>query len=91
MFALGRTAFCWGEWARLAWSLKDNIMTPAWVLLCGFLVMAMQLGFALLEVGSVRHAHRMTVLVKNVPWWPDHDPDDEYDMSMFPSLPEHPF
>lgn len=38
----------------------------AWVLLCTFLVISMQLGFAMLEVGSVREAHRMTVLAKNI-------------------------
>jgi len=37
-----------------------------WVLLCSFLVVSMQLGFAMLEVGSCRQAHRMTVLTKNV-------------------------
>lgn len=30
-----------------------------------FLVVSMQLGFAMLEVGGVREAHRMTVLAKN--------------------------
>ncbi|CAE7309087.1 AMT1-4 [Symbiodinium natans] len=37
-----------------------------WLLLCTFLVVSMQLGFAMLEVGGVREAHRMTVLAKNV-------------------------
>ena len=31
-----------------------------------FLVVSMQLGFAMLEVGGVREAHRMTVLAKNL-------------------------
>jgi Amt family ammonium transporter len=44
----------------------EDVLSPAWLLLCGSLVTAMQLGFALLEVGSVRDAHRMTVLIKNV-------------------------
>ncbi|CAK0862922.1 unnamed protein product [Prorocentrum cordatum] len=38
----------------------------AWVLICAFFVISMQLGFALLEVGSVRDAHRQTVLAKNI-------------------------
>lgn len=38
----------------------------AWILLCTFLVISMQLGFAMLEVGSCRQPHRMTVLAKNV-------------------------
>merc|ERR1719247_1186566 len=38
----------------------------AWILLCTFLVVSMQLGFAMLEVGNCREAHRMTVLAKNV-------------------------
>ncbi|CAE7802203.1 amtB [Symbiodinium sp. CCMP2456] len=37
-----------------------------WLLLCTFLVVSMQLGFAMLEVGGVREAHRMTVLAKNI-------------------------
>eukprot|EP00928_Gymnodinium_smaydae_P088910 TRINITY_DN72946_c0_g1_i1.p1 TRINITY_DN72946_c0_g1~~TRINITY_DN72946_c0_g1_i1.p1 ORF type:complete len:765 (-),score=67.59 TRINITY_DN72946_c0_g1_i1:61-2355(-) len=37
----------------------------AWALYCTFLVVSMQLGFAMIEVGSCRAAHRMTVLVKN--------------------------
>lgn len=41
-------------------------LSVAWILLCTFLVLSMQLGFAMLEVGSVRRAHRMTVLVKNI-------------------------
>ncbi len=31
-----------------------------------FLVVSMQLGFAMLEVGGVREAHRLTVLAKNL-------------------------
>ena len=31
-----------------------------------FLVVSMQLGFAMLEVGGVREAHRMTVLAKSL-------------------------
>ena len=34
-----------------------------------FLVVSMQLGFAMLEVGGVREAHRMTVLAKNPGWF----------------------
>lgn len=36
------------------------------ILMCTFLVISMQLGFAMLEVGSVRPKHRMTVLAKNL-------------------------
>eukprot|EP00929_Paragymnodinium_shiwhaense_P043490 TRINITY_DN22363_c1_g1_i1.p1 TRINITY_DN22363_c1_g1~~TRINITY_DN22363_c1_g1_i1.p1 ORF type:complete len:827 (+),score=133.90 TRINITY_DN22363_c1_g1_i1:78-2558(+) len=43
-----------------------QLLNVAWVLLCAFLVVSMQLGFAMLEVGSCRKAHRMTVLAKNV-------------------------
>jgi len=43
-----------------------STMNMMWVLFCGILVVAMQLGFAMLEVGSCREAHRMTVLAKNV-------------------------
>lgn len=45
--------------------LMQGIKT-SWLLLCTFLVVSMQLGFAMIEVGSVREAHRMTVLAKNV-------------------------
>lgn len=41
-------------------------LQEAWLLFCTFLVVSMQLGFAMLEVGSVREAHRMTVLAKNI-------------------------
>ncbi|CAE8741563.1 unnamed protein product, partial [Polarella glacialis] len=41
-------------------------LQSAWLLLCTFLVVSMQLGFAMLEVGTVREAHRMTVLAKNI-------------------------
>jgi len=48
----------------------DGCETPdlsvIWILLCSFLIMSMQLGFAMLEVGSVREAHRLTVLAKNI-------------------------
>lgn len=36
------------------------------ILVCSFFIMSMQLGFAMFEVGSVREAHRMTVLSKNI-------------------------
>jgi len=41
-------------------------LSTVWILLCSFLILSMQLGFAMLEVGSVREAHRMTVLAKNI-------------------------
>eukprot|EP00929_Paragymnodinium_shiwhaense_P019177 TRINITY_DN13167_c0_g1_i1.p1 TRINITY_DN13167_c0_g1~~TRINITY_DN13167_c0_g1_i1.p1 ORF type:complete len:920 (-),score=199.54 TRINITY_DN13167_c0_g1_i1:132-2891(-) len=44
----------------------EQLLSTAWILLCTFLVVSMQLGFAMLEVGSCRAAHRMTVLAKNV-------------------------
>ncbi|CAJ1420206.1 unnamed protein product [Effrenium voratum] len=34
------------------------------LLLCTFLIVSMQLGFAMLEVGCVRQEHRMTVLAR---------------------------
>eukprot|EP00435_Cladocopium_sp_Y103_P005116 s3092_g1.t1 len=36
------------------------------LLLCTFMIVSMQLGFAMLEVGCVRQEHRMTVLAKNL-------------------------
>lgn len=45
-------------------SVEDRV-DILWVLLCTFLVLSMQFGFAMLEVGSCRRAHRMTVLAKN--------------------------
>jgi len=36
------------------------------ILMCTFLIVSMQLGFAMLEVGCVRQEHRMTVLAKNI-------------------------
>ena len=44
----------------------ERSLQSLWLLLCTFLVVSMQLGFAMLEVGGVREAHRMTVLAKNV-------------------------
>jgi len=37
-----------------------------WILLCSYLVVSMQLGFALLEIGSCRDMHRNTILLKNL-------------------------
>merc|ERR1719440_752814 len=37
-----------------------------WTLFCAFLAVSMQMGFAMLQVGSVRLNHRTTVLAKNV-------------------------
>eukprot|EP00930_Biecheleria_cincta_P075304 TRINITY_DN6246_c0_g1_i1.p1 TRINITY_DN6246_c0_g1~~TRINITY_DN6246_c0_g1_i1.p1 ORF type:complete len:997 (+),score=190.10 TRINITY_DN6246_c0_g1_i1:118-3108(+) len=45
--------------------LKEQTMEMQ-ILMCTFLVVSMQLGFAMLEVGSVRPKHRMTVLAKNL-------------------------
>jgi len=52
---------------------KELLLVPVkssdnefWILNCAFLVVSMQLGFAMLEVGSVRKAQRTTVLAKNV-------------------------
>ena len=46
--------------------MHDSPLTVAWILISTFLVVSMQLGFAMLEVGSVREVHRMTVLAKNI-------------------------
>mmetsp|Transcript_25332 Transcript_25332/g.45851 ORF Transcript_25332/g.45851 Transcript_25332/m.45851 type:complete len:858 (+) Transcript_25332:116-2689(+) len=46
--------------------LASEHLGTAWLLLCTYLVISMQLGFAALEVGSVREGHRMTVLAKNI-------------------------
>jgi len=51
---------------ELALADLQQSMAFTWSILCAFLTVSMQLGFAMLEVGSVRQAHRMTVLVKNV-------------------------
>eukprot|EP00931_Biecheleriopsis_adriatica_P086089 TRINITY_DN60815_c0_g1_i1.p1 TRINITY_DN60815_c0_g1~~TRINITY_DN60815_c0_g1_i1.p1 ORF type:complete len:886 (+),score=149.39 TRINITY_DN60815_c0_g1_i1:73-2730(+) len=70
--AAGSTAnasACVGEACEmLAASALDAAagLETSWLLLCSFLVISMQLGFAMLEVGSVREAHRMTVLAKNI-------------------------
>eukprot|EP00931_Biecheleriopsis_adriatica_P046470 TRINITY_DN26694_c0_g1_i1.p1 TRINITY_DN26694_c0_g1~~TRINITY_DN26694_c0_g1_i1.p1 ORF type:complete len:909 (-),score=120.40 TRINITY_DN26694_c0_g1_i1:257-2983(-) len=51
------------------WNAAGQEQSPAsvsLVLLCTFLIISMQLGFAMLEVGSVREEHRMTVLAKNL-------------------------
>lgn len=53
---------------------KELLLVPAresdsnviWILNCAFLVVSMQLGFAMLEVGSARKSQRTTVLAKNV-------------------------
>lgn len=50
-------------------STMDSLMgyvNVTWVLMCTFFVVSMQLGFAMLEVGSCRAAHRGTVVLKNV-------------------------
>ncbi|CAE8741558.1 unnamed protein product, partial [Polarella glacialis] len=44
----------------------NDTLQSSWLLICTFLIVSMQLGFAMLEVGSVREAHRMTVLAKNI-------------------------
>lgn len=49
-----------------AMQMVEGYLTVTWVLLCTFLTVSMQLGFAMLEVGSVRRVHRMTVLAKNI-------------------------
>eukprot|EP00435_Cladocopium_sp_Y103_P001421 s5238_g1.t1 len=52
--------------ARLGTAVEVGSLQSLWLLLCTFLVVSMQLGFAMLEVGGVREAHRMTVLAKNL-------------------------
>jgi len=36
-----------------------------WILICGFLVMLMQLGFTLLEAGAVRYKNSLNIMFKN--------------------------
>src|SRR5574339_439859 len=45
-------------------SIKIGIDT-AWVLLTGFLVFIMQLGFAILETGMIRHTAAVNALLEN--------------------------
>jgi len=40
-------------------------MDYLWVLMCGFLVMFMQLGFTLLEAGAVRYKNTLNIMFKN--------------------------
>ena len=44
----------------------DSAFAVMPLLLCTFMIVSMQLGFAMLEVGCVRQEHRMTVLAKNL-------------------------
>eukprot|EP00931_Biecheleriopsis_adriatica_P042049 TRINITY_DN23964_c1_g4_i1.p1 TRINITY_DN23964_c1_g4~~TRINITY_DN23964_c1_g4_i1.p1 ORF type:complete len:878 (+),score=130.15 TRINITY_DN23964_c1_g4_i1:119-2752(+) len=55
--------------ADVLWNGTHHEVSPSstvLVMLCTFLIISMQLGFAMLEVGSVREEHRMTVLTKNL-------------------------
>jgi len=45
--------------------LNDDIDT-LWILICAFLVMLMQLGFTLLEIGSVRNKNTINIMFKNL-------------------------
>jgi Amt family ammonium transporter len=55
----------------------SEMLDNAWVLICAFLVFFMQVGFALLEVGSVQAKNAKSILIKNlldgavgtVAWW----------------------
>ena len=40
-------------------------MDTTWVFICGFLVLSMQLGFAILEVGAVRAKNAVNIFMKN--------------------------
>eukprot|EP00927_Polykrikos_kofoidii_P001190 TRINITY_DN10433_c0_g1_i1.p1 TRINITY_DN10433_c0_g1~~TRINITY_DN10433_c0_g1_i1.p1 ORF type:complete len:882 (-),score=101.55 TRINITY_DN10433_c0_g1_i1:59-2632(-) len=52
-----------GSWALTQLPATD--LDAAWQILCTTMIVIMQLGFAILEVGSCRAAHRNTVLAKN--------------------------
>ncbi|MGB5866875.1 MAG: ammonium transporter, partial [Arcobacteraceae bacterium] len=43
-----------------------NSINTLWVLLCGFLVFLMQLGFSMIETGSVRSKNTINVAMKNL-------------------------
>jgi len=43
-----------------------NYINTLWVLLCGFLVFMMQLGFSMIETGSVRSKNTINVAMKNL-------------------------
>ena len=55
----------------------SSIVNMIWLLLCAFLVFFMQVGFALLEVGSVQAKNAKSILIKNlmdgavgtIAWW----------------------
>jgi len=44
----------------------DTAINFAWVLICGFLVMSMQAGFALLEAGLTRAKNAANIMMKNM-------------------------
>ena len=46
--------------------LDGKIADVLWLMLCGFLVFLMQLGFALLEAGTVRAKNTKNILMKNL-------------------------
>ena len=46
--------------------LADAIITTFWCMMGGMLVFIMQLGFALLEAGSVRSKNTKAILIKNL-------------------------
>ena len=46
--------------------LDGKIADTLWLMLCGFLVFLMQLGFALLEAGTVRAKNTKNILMKNL-------------------------
>jgi len=47
-------------------ALLANDVESAWLILCGALVMFMQLGFGMLEAGTVQHKNAANILFKNV-------------------------
>jgi Amt family ammonium transporter len=44
----------------------ENDMDNCWMILCALMVLMMQVGFALLEAGSVRPKNTNTILFKNL-------------------------
>eukprot|EP00472_Partenskyella_glossopodia_P009942 CAMPEP_0197532550 /NCGR_PEP_ID=MMETSP1318-20131121/40130_1 /TAXON_ID=552666 /ORGANISM="Partenskyella glossopodia, Strain RCC365" /LENGTH=112 /DNA_ID=CAMNT_0043089145 /DNA_START=60 /DNA_END=395 /DNA_ORIENTATION=- len=58
-------------------STVNEAVDASWTLLCGILVFVMQLGFGLVEAGSIKSINTQTILLKNlldvsivtIGWW----------------------
>jgi len=69
--------FANGKRAYTAQESFDGALSHAWVLMCGFLVMFMQAGFAMVQAGSCRVGNVQNVLMKSLTvvcmstfgWW----------------------